>query len=56
MKTIFNRFITAAAALYLIIILSILVLLSSCSSGRWYGKSHDGCQQSSGFAGYGNRK
>lgn len=56
MKTIFDRYLTSAAALYLVFIISIVVLLTSCSTTKhWYSKSHDGCQQSSGFSGYGNK-
>jgi hypothetical protein len=36
-------------------ILLLISVFASCSSPRYYTRTHDGCQQSQGFAGYGNK-
>lgn len=44
----FKLLIVIAAAMF-------LISISSCSSSRYYARTHDGCQASQGFSGYGNR-
>lgn len=37
-------------------ILFFALSFASCANGHWYKSRHDGCRQSSGYAGYGNGK
>lgn len=55
MKTIINRYMHISGFLLAIVGVCAMLLLSSCSTGKWYVRSHDGCQSSQGMAGYGNK-
>ena len=55
MKRIIIRDAFYEAALIAIICIGIALLSQSCASPRWYTRTHSGCQQSQGFAGYGSR-
>lgn len=46
---------TAQVVFIIVALISLAVSFSSCSAS-WYSRQHDGCQQSQGYIGYGNRK
>lgn len=55
MKTIKSSSTVKQAIIIIVIICAVSAMMASCASAKWYRSTGDGCQQSSGMSGFGNK-